>query len=51
MVHNNIGPVSATRLVRSKRGEILNNRGFVGQLVRFAAEKNLLTLDEGEATK
>ena len=51
MVHNNIGPVSATRLVIDVRGLLLSNPGFIERLVRFAADRNLLTLDANEIGK
>ena len=46
MVHLNIGPISAAKLVLQARGMILRNEGFIEQLVKLAAAKNLLLKDE-----
>ena len=50
MMHNNIGPISATRLVLSQRGIVLNNNGFVQRVVKFASERNMLEKDKDEVT-
>jgi len=50
MVHKNIGPVSATRLVFAARKPVLTNEGFIRRLVTFAAERNYLDKDLDEIT-
>ena len=45
MVHNGVGPVPATQMVLAARGNVLSNHEFINQLVKFAAGKDLLTLD------
>ena len=45
MVHLDIGPVSATRIVFSARKPVLTNEGFVRSLVTFAEERKYLEKD------
>jgi len=45
MLHRNIGPISATRLVFNARGMLLSNNGFIERLVKLAVDKKLLTKD------
>ena len=45
MVHLDVGPVTATRIVFSARKPVLTNEGFVRSLVTFADEKKYLEKD------
>ena len=51
MVTQNIGPISATKIVFNARGMILSNQGFIERLVKFAVDKNLLVKDNDQLMK
>merc|ERR1711907_62985 len=48
MVHKNIGPVTATRIVYNARKTLLSNEGFIRRLVKLSYEKKLLVKDMDE---
>lgn len=45
MIHHNIGPISAAKLVFEARGTILSNDGFIERLVKLAVDRDLLEKD------
>lgn len=46
MASQNIGPISAVKIVFQKRGMLLSNTGFIERLVKFAVDRDLLFLDK-----
>ena len=46
MLHKNIGPISAAKMVWEQRGCLLSNNGFIERLVKFAIDRNMLELDK-----
>ena len=46
MEHEKVGPITATRSLRSRRKRHLSNEKFIMQLVEYAKTKLLLTLDQ-----
>ena len=48
MVHRDISPVAATKLVLKARGMILSNGSFVEQLISLASQRGLLGKLSGE---
>lgn len=48
MVHKHMGPISAAKFVKKARSLVLTNEGFQRQVVTFARQKGLLSLDKAE---
>ena len=48
MVHLDVGPVTATRIVYKARKTLLSNEAFIRRLVKLSCEKNLLAKDMDE---
>ena len=51
MVHKNMGPISAARMVLKQRSTLLSNEGFQQQIVTFARQRGLLEQDRDEISK